>query len=121
MDSGVGQIVRLFLFAIMDHGWENNVMEITDVYECPQCKNRIALPPEMTEQDQEEIARICRSSRKLEAMKYIFQKFKLGLIESKVIMVHVSTPKDHCVNCGNKLLETGITYCPSCSGLNLNW
>jgi len=100
---------------------ENRIMEITDVYECPQCKNRITLPPEMTEQDQEKIAQICRSSGKIETLKYIIQKFKLGLLESKVIMIHVSICQNHCIHCGNKLLETGVTYCPSCSGLNFNW
>ena len=78
-------------------------MEITDLYECPQCKNRITLPTDMTENDKQEIARLCRSIRKLEAMKYIFEKFRLGLVESKAIMVHVSTPNDHCANCGVNL------------------
>ena len=38
----------------------------------------------------------------------IQEKFDFGLREGKVVMVHTSIPKDHCANCRNKLLETGI-------------
>ena len=96
-------------------------MGILNIYECPQCKNKITLPLEITEKDQEEIAQICRAVSRIDAWRTIREKFNLGLTESKVIMAHISMPKDHCTNCSNTLLETGITYCPSCSGLNFNW
>lgn len=96
-------------------------MHITDVYECPQCRKKITLPKEMTAQDQEEIARICREVAHIEAWRVIIERFGLGLVEGKVVMVHISVPKDHCANCRKPLLESGITYCPSCSGLNFNW
>jgi uncharacterized Zn finger protein (UPF0148 family) len=96
-------------------------MELHSIYECPQCQSRLALPTELDETDQMEIMRSFRLGRKIETVMLIRSKFNLGLGECKTMMVHISEQKDHCAKCGHTLLETGITYCPSCSGLNLNW
>lgn len=96
-------------------------MQLHNIYECPQCKSRIVLPPELNETDQMEIIESFRSGRKIETMLLLGSKFSIGLGDSKAMMIHISERKDHCANCGHQLLETGVTYCPSCSGLNLNW
>ena len=96
-------------------------MEMHNIYECPQCNNKLTLPDEMTESDQMEIVMVCRSGRKIDAILLIRSKYNLGLAESSLLVRHISDPKDHCANCKNRLPETGVTFCPSCSGLNLNW
>jgi Zn finger protein HypA/HybF involved in hydrogenase expression len=54
-------------------------------------------------------------------MKLIMQKLNVGLSDSKMIIEHTSSPTGNCGRCGQKLLESGITYCPACNSLNLNW
>jgi len=93
-----------------------------EIYDCPNCNTKITVPLEMKIEDQEDFAAMWRSGRKIEAMADARKmNFPGGLANCKGIMVHISEPKDSCVRCGSKLLETGITYCPSCNGLNLNW
>jgi Zn finger protein HypA/HybF involved in hydrogenase expression len=93
-----------------------------EIYDCPDCNTQITASLEMKIEDQEELAAMWRSGRKIEAIADARKFNFLGnLANCKGIMVHISDPKDSCLRCGSKLSETGITYCPSCNGLNLNW
>ena len=97
-------------------------MELHQTYECPNCAEKITLPRDMKIEDQTEIAGVIRSGRKLDAVMVARGKGYLGgLVECKFIVFHIPDPKGRCVRCRHKLFETGITYCPICSELNLNW
>lgn len=96
-------------------------MDLDDIYECPQCNHKISVPANLTTEDQDEIARLFRSGRKVESIVLVRSKLGLRFDESKIIVRHISDPQHRCANCNGKLIETGITYCPTCSGLNLNW
>ena len=93
---------------------------MSETYECPKCNNRLTLPLEIDAEDREAIVRVFRSGGKIDTMIVIRERLNLGLLESKIMTAHMVERKDHC-RCGGKLLEEGITYCPSCSGLNFNW
>ena len=92
-----------------------------ETYYCHSCKYSITLPEELENDKLPELVEIIRSGRIIDAMHFLRLKYRFGLGDSKFIATHVSRIKDHCVNCGNKLLEDGLTNCPSCSGLNFNW
>ena len=97
-------------------------METYETYECPNCGEKIILLDNMHIEDQVEIANVFRSGKKLEAVMVARGKSCLGnLSECKSIVFHVSDPRGYCVRCGNKLIETGVTYCFFCNELNLNW
>ncbi len=92
-----------------------------ETYYCPSCKYSISLPNELENENPLELVEIVRSGRIIDAMHFLRLKYNLGLGDSKFIATHISRIKDHCVNCGNLLLENGLTHCPSCSGLSFNW
>jgi Zn finger protein HypA/HybF involved in hydrogenase expression len=97
-------------------------VDMLETYECPNCNKTITVPLDMKVEDQELLAAMWRSGRKIEAIADARKMNFLGsLANCKGIMVHISDPKDSCLRCGSKLLERGITCCPSCNGLNLNW
>ena len=92
-----------------------------EAYYCHPCKFRIILPVELENESQLELVKLSRSGRNIDAMIAMRLKYGLGLGDAKFITKHISRPKDHCADCGKKLLEDGVTNCPSCSGLNFNW
>ena len=94
---------------------------MNETYECPKCNRKFTLPAEINEQVQAELAEACRGPRKIDAMALICQKLNVGLGDSKCMVMHISGPGGICGRCAHKLLESGITYCPSCNSLNLNW
>lgn len=94
---------------------------MAETYYCHQCKYKITLPEELEHETPVELVKLSRLGRNIDAMITIRLKYGLGLADSKFITNHIPRKKDHCANCGNKLLEDGITNCPTCSGLNFNW
>jgi len=94
---------------------------MNEIYECPKCNGSITLPNDISEQVQAELAEACRGTRKIEAMLIIREKLNIGLGESKFMIWHISGLDSLCGRCSHKLLESGITYCPACNSLNLNW
>jgi hypothetical protein len=100
----------------------NAKADMVETYECPNCNAMVTVPLDMKIEDQEQFAAMWRSGRKIEAIYEASKKKYLGdLTNCKGIMLHISDPNDSCLRCGTKLLESGITYCPFCNGLNLNW
>jgi hypothetical protein len=93
-----------------------------EAYRCPQCGNRIVIPAEMNESARVELADFLRLSHsRIESMTKLMHSFGVGLREAKVTVTHITDTKGTCVQCRGRLLEGGITNCPSCSALNLNW
>ena len=92
-----------------------------EIYECPQCNQKITIPSEIDRAAQLELAELVHMGRRIDAIAVIIAKYKLGLLDSKIMMTHITVQKDICVRCGSKLLEDGVTNCASCSALNLNW
>jgi hypothetical protein len=89
---------------------------------CPQCRNHILIPAELNESAQVNLADFLRSSRRrIETMEKLMQSYGMGLRDAKALTAHITDPRGHCANCAGHLLEEGITHCPSCSALNLNW
>jgi len=99
-----------------------NQPNLLDTYDCPKCRNKITIPRDMKTEDQKDIATKWRSGGKIEAIMVARRKQYLGgLAECSILVSHISRVGDRCVECSHALLETGITYCPACNGLNLNW
>ena len=94
---------------------------MTEAYYCHPCKYRITLPAELENESQLELVNLSRANRNIDTMAAIRMKYGLDLRDAKFIARHISKRKDHCADCGNKLLEDGITHCPFCSGLNFSW
>jgi uncharacterized Zn finger protein (UPF0148 family) len=94
---------------------------MNETYECPKCGASLTLPSEIDGKTKAEVVDACRWDRKIEAMAFIMKKLNVGLGDSKSILWHISGPNGHCGRCGHALLESGITYCPFCNSLNLNW
>jgi hypothetical protein len=94
---------------------------MNETYECPKCNCTLTLPADISGQVQVELAEACRGDRKIEAMKVIREKLGVGLGECKFMIYHISGLGGVCGQCGRKLLESGVTYCPDCNSLNLNW
>jgi hypothetical protein len=89
---------------------------------CPQCRNHILIPAELNEPARVELADFLRSSRrKIETMEKLMQMYGMGLRDAKALVAHITAPRGHCANCASRLPGGGITHCPSCSALNLNW
>lgn len=92
-----------------------------ETYECPKCGGKVTVPSEIEEQTKQEVLEACRGNFKIDAMKLIMQKLNVGLRDSKMIIEHTASSPGNCGRCGQQLLESGITYCPACNSLNLNW
>jgi len=92
-----------------------------ETYECPKCNGKMTLPTEINEQTRLELAEACRGARKIDAMALIIKKLNVGLGDSKFMVNHISDIDGACGRCHQKLLESGLAYCPSCNSLNLNW
>ncbi|MFT3893505.1 MAG: hypothetical protein QM730_17900 [Anaerolineales bacterium] len=94
---------------------------MNETYECPKCNGKFTLPAEINEQVRLELAEACRGPGKIDAMSLIRTRLHVSLGDSKFMVVHISGVDGVCGQCAHKLLESGITYCPSCNSLNLNW
>ena len=94
---------------------------MNEIYECPKCGGSLTLPSEIDEKVKAEVVDACHWDRKIEAMVFIMKKLNVGLGDSKSIIWHISGPNGICGRCGHTLVESGVTYCPSCNSLNLNW
>ena len=92
-----------------------------ETYECPKCGGKLTLPSEIDEKTRAEVLEACQGISKIEAMKFMMERLGVGLGDSKMIIQHISGSNGVCGRCGHKLLESGVTYCPSCNSLNLNW
>jgi hypothetical protein len=90
-----------------------------EALQCRRCGSEVAWPDQLDDAGRAAIAVAARAAR-LPTIKRLQEQFGMSLGSAKALGFHISRSENTCHRC-RKTVSEGVSTCPNCKCLNLNW
>ena len=90
------------------------------VIHCGRCGYDIAIP-ELSTDEKSMLLYLYRVGKSLSVVEQLRRVNGLDLAQAKAILDHLTPQSSQCHRCDFNTLAEGVSQCPKCKSVNLNW